>query len=122
MLNLLQDGLPLRERMLEQWRIFGRGHDAQSNRKFYLWCWANKMHYCEECGRMLPHYNASFVSHILSRGAFPEMAHDPRNVNILCLKCHAQWENGNRQGMKIWPKNEKRIEILKEEYRNFQRI
>lgn len=97
---------------------FGTGHTPAENEKFYRWCWEHMPHRCEETMRPLPNYSAAYVSHILSRGAFPEMAHDPRNVNILCFEMHNKWENGNRQDMKIYAANIMRIEELKNDYRN----
>lgn len=84
--------------------------------KFFRWVWEHNMHYCEECLRPLRQYSAVYCSHILTRGAHPEMAHDCRNINILCFAHHSQWENGNRQSMRIFAKNEKTIEKLKTEY------
>ena len=64
----------------------------------------------------LSNYSAAFCSHILTRGAFPEMATDPRNINILSVEQHNKWENGNRKEMRIYNGNMKTIEILKREY------
>lgn len=94
---------------------FGK-NNAEGNRKFYRFCIENSSHFCEECGKFIPCPSAVNVSHILTRGAHPEKAHDPRNVNILCYECHARWENGDRQNMKIYEKNQKIIEKLREEY------
>lgn len=105
-----------------QREIFGKGHTPAENEKFYRWCWENKLHICEECLRPLYEYSAVYVSHILTRGAHPEAAHDPRNVNILCPRCHARWENGDRAGMRIYARNEKTIEQLKQEYNEFSSI
>lgn len=52
----------------------------------------------------------------MTRGGNPEMANDPRNINILCLEHHNQWENGNRKAMRIYEKNQKIIEELKNDY------
>lgn len=98
-----------------QKRLFGTDR-TKANAKFYKWVWDHKPHRCEECMRPLEKYSAVFVSHILTRGAFPEMAHDPRNVNILCFEHHNQWENGNRKAMRIYEKNQETIERLKKEY------
>ena len=84
--------------------------------KYYRWNWDHKPHYCEECLRPLPDYSATFCSHILSRGAHPEMATDPRNINILCFNHHQQYEFGDRQSMRIFAKNQQTIEKLKFEY------
>ena len=95
---------------------FGNGHTPEENEKFYRWMWANKPHYCEECMRPLAEYSAVYVSHILTRGANPDMAHDPRNVNILCFRHHSEWENGDRENMRILAKNQLTIEELKKDY------
>lgn len=104
-----------------QREIFGnsflsRGDVVQANQRFYQWMWERKKHYCEECLRPLPNYSSVWVSHILTRGAFPEIGHDPRNINILCHKHHEQWETGKRETMRIYPGNVKIIKLLKNEY------
>lgn len=100
--------------------IFGRGDVQKANERFFRWIWDHKSHYCEECMKPLYDYSAVYCSHILTRGAFPEMAHDPRNINLLCFAHHNQWENGNRQAMRIYPANIKVIELMKKEYQQLQ--
>lgn len=93
------------------------GNDNDGNERFYKYCIAHKLMVCEECGKPINHPSAINVSHILSRGSHPEMAHDPRNVNILCPEHHEMWEHSTtREGMRINEKNKKRIERLKTEY------
>lgn len=99
-----------------QRELFGNGRTQESNERFYRWCWAHKPHICEETMRPLHEYSAVYISHILSRGAYAEMATDPRNVNILCLEAHNRWENGNRKRMRIYNKNQMTIELLKQDY------
>lgn len=99
-----------------QQKLFGKGHTPEENEKYYRWVWNHKPHYCEECMKPLNEYSATYVSHILSRGAYPELAHDIRNNNILCFKCHSVWENGDRESMRIFAKNELTIESLRREY------
>lgn len=113
--------LPIELRIEIQRQLFGhvtrgRGNIPQANERFFRWVWERKPHRCEETMRPLHNYSAVYVSHILSRGAHPEMAHDPRNVNILCAEMHNMWENGRRQSMRIWEKNSRIIKILKNEY------
>lgn len=96
--------------------MFGKGHSPEENEKFYRWCWEHKPHYCEETMRPLRNYSAVYVSHILTRGAHPEMAHDPRNVNLLCFEMHNKWENGDRESMRIYRANEQMIAKLKDDY------
>lgn len=83
---------------------------------FYLVAWSIKPHVCEECGMVLKAFSPAYVSHIISKGAFPGLRTDLRNYNLLCLQCHQQWEFGTRSQMKIWTENEKIIETLKREF------
>ena len=105
-----------------QRELFGTGHTPAENERFYRWCWAHKPHRCEECMKPLPNYSATFISHILTRGANPAMAFDGRNTNILCFACHNRWEHATtRGGMRIYAKNQITIQKLKDEYRNLER-
>lgn len=113
--------IPIKTRIDIQRETFGhsytsRGDVVQANQRFYHWIWEHKKHYCEECLKPLENYSPVFISHILTRGAFPEMGHDPRNINILCHKHHDQWETGKRETMRIYPGNLKIIKLLKKEY------
>ena len=67
--------------------------------------------------RPLKEYSATYISHILTRGAHPEMAHDPRNINILCFRHHNQWEHATtRRTMRIYRGNLLKVQELKKEY------
>ena len=97
---------------------FGK-NDDEGNAIFYRYCLHHFTHVCENCGRPIEHSWAINVSHILTRGSHPEMAHDPRNVNILCWTCHELWEHApTRFKLNPWfvEKNEKTIQMLKQEY------
>jgi hypothetical protein len=98
--------------------VLSKGNIPQANERFYRYMWENKPHYCEECLKPLQNYSSAFISHILSRGSSPEIAHDVRNINILCLPHHNQWENGKKEAMRIYPVNVKTINTLKTEYAN----
>ena len=100
--------------------LFGSGHTPAENERFYRWCWDHKPHVCEETMRPIRYYSAMHVSHILTRGAHPEMAHDPRNVNILTFEMHNRWENGNRATMRIYAGNMLIAEQLKNEYKGLK--
>lgn len=112
--------LDIRLRVEIQRELFGTGHTPQENERFYRWCWEHYPHVCMETMRPLHQYSATYISHILTRGAHPEMAHDPRNVNILCFEMHNKWENGNRESMRIYRGNLFTIEQLKNEYKCFK--
>ncbi len=100
--------------------VFGRGNIPQANERFFRWVWDNKPHRCEETMKPLPSYSAVYCSHILTRGAHPEIATDPRNINILCFEAHNRWENGDRKTMRIYPANVRLIELMKSEYQQLQ--
>lgn len=112
--------VPLRieiQRQLFGRSVLSRGNVREANQRFYVWSWENNEHYCEECGKPLQGYSAKFISHILTRGAHPEMAHDPRNKNILCFQHHQNWEDERkRKDMRIYKTNLKIIEILINDY------
>lgn len=97
--------------------ILGRGNIPQANERFFRWVWEYKQHRCEECMKPLYNYSAVYCSHILTRGAYPEAAHDARNINILCFNHHNQWENGKREVMRIYPGNLRTIELLQNDYK-----
>lgn len=93
------------------------GTVTEKNQRYYLWNWENKSHRCEECNTELYFYDACYISHILSRSSHLEMAHDPRNCNILCKIHHSKWEHyEKRKEMRIYQKNLEVIELLKFEY------
>lgn len=114
--------IPINVRIDIQRHLFGNGHSPAENDRFYHYCWKIYPHICQECMCPLGNYSAAFISHIRTRGAFPEAAHDVRNVNILCFKHHNQWETGNRKAMRIYPSNEVLIEKLNEEYNEFWKL
>lgn len=108
--------MDIRLRVAIQRELFGTGHTPQENERFYRFCWDHYPHQCAETMRPLNQYSATYISHILTRGAHPEMAHDPRNVNILSFEQHNRWENGDRKNMRIFAGNQVIIEQLKREY------
>lgn len=110
--------MDIRLRVRIQQELFGRGviDTMRANEKFFRWIWEHKPHICEETLKPLQNYSAVYCSHILTRGAFPEMATDPRNINILCFEMHNKWENGDRRNMRIYPSNMRLIQLLKSEY------
>jgi hypothetical protein len=77
---------------------------------FYRWQWQTRNpKACEECNHPLGRYDATWVSHILSRGAHPNMTLDSRNANLLCAWHHAQWENRLKEPnthMQIYSRNQ----------------
>lgn len=75
--------------------------------------------YCLESGKKIP-FHPRHVAHVISKGSFPGLRKDIRNMIPLCAQAHDQFDNGKgrltRKDMKIWPMIEARIERLKREY------
>ena len=98
---------------------------ADKDQKFYREVWRAREDgwgqiRCEECGQPL-NYAASHVSHNISRGAHPEpfFRWNPKNVAMLCLMHHGQWEDSHkRKRMKIWPDKQRAMQELMQEYLN----
>jgi len=75
-------------------------------------------HVCEECKAPLPDYFRSDdgrivarfrYSHIIPKSIAPELRHEIKNINHLCLEHHTQWDFGDKESMKIYKENKKRF-------------
>lgn len=64
--------MEIRLRVSIQRELFGTGHTPAENERFYRWCWDHYPHQCAETMRPLRQYSATYISHILTRGAHPE--------------------------------------------------
>lgn len=83
--------------------------------KFYEEIWSECPHYCEECDKYLgDKWERYMFSHILSKGSQPRLRHNKDNINLLCLEHHQMWEFGDKKSMRIYPGNERMIELLKQ--------
>ena len=78
--------------------------------RFYEEIWSERPHYCEECDKYLGEkWERYMFSHILSKGAHPELRHEKLNIAISCLDCHSRYEFGNKKEMKMWGEWSKKI-------------
>lgn len=97
--------------------------------QFYHWFYnVHPTRCCEETGQPIRkdqalsetnRFSAANVSHILTRGNYPEMRYDPRNCNLLLFEIHGIWENAveaEQKKLKIWYPNQQRIETLLTDY------
>lgn len=90
----------------------------EKDEKFYEECFNLSNHRCEECDAQL---NTEFrdddgriimrirYSHILPKSTYPRLRHNVLNINHLCGDHHSEWENGDKENMKIFKKNKERI-------------
>lgn len=84
------------------------------DKQLYTSVWSKRPHYCENCDKWLgDKMLAVFMSHILSKGSYPEHRHKEENINLLCFECHQVWEFGDRSSMRIFAANQKVIAKLK---------
>ncbi len=63
--------------------------------------WAERPHHCLECEIFLPEDSDNlpykiYFSHILSKGAHPELRFDPENIVLHCPDCHRFWETSGK--------------------------
>lgn len=81
---------------------------------FYLECFNNSNHKCEECNTSLPDEFRDTddkiiaryrYSHVIPKSIAPELRHIIENINHLCLECHNKWEHGDKSSMNIFAKN-----------------
>lgn len=73
-------------------------HSPTGERELFAEIWKERPHVCTHCGTELPEPARSYYfSHIKSKGAFPELRLEKSNIELTCLKCHQDWEFGNRQ-------------------------
>lgn len=66
--------------------------------------WEERPHYCTNvnCRKYLGNeMNIQFFSHDKSKGAYPELRNDKKNISILCCDCHYIYEFGDRTKIKI---------------------
>lgn len=84
---------------------------------FYKQVFNRSDHKCEECSTQLNDVfedesgkvlNRWRYSHIIPKSIAPELRHEVGNMNNLCLKCHMEWENGDKKSMKIYKGNKER--------------
>lgn len=88
---------------------------------FYLRCFQQSDHKCEECnvdlptefrddeGRVIARWR---YSHIIPKSIAPELRRDIRNINHLCIEDHQKWDFGTqevRRSMKIYRKNQEQF-------------
>lgn len=85
---------PLREKKAEDEKVNG-------------YIWNSRKHQCIECLAPLPSPpKKHYFSHLLSKGAHPELRFSPKNIVLHCFVCHQKWEfGGSRKEMRTYWEN-----------------
>lgn len=61
--------------------------------KEVMWrVWQKHDHFCEVCEEQLLHFNPANCAHILNKNKYPLYRLNPDNIAILCLTCHAIYD------------------------------
>jgi len=84
--------------------------------EWYKEMWKKSSKRCMECGLRILHFHPMFISHIITKGSFPQLRHHPENFMIYCMNCHQMWEFGERKKMKTYQEAIEIAERLKREF------
>ena len=69
---------------------------------FYEQIWTSRPHYCENCHKFLGDgfkdkdgklINLFRYAHIIPKSIYPYLRHYDKNIMLLCLNCHTQFDN-----------------------------
>jgi len=71
--------------------------------KLRLKIWDSRPHQCENCGAWLPEPpQPENFSHYLPKGLYKKLELTEQNIDLLCRKCHDQWEYRDKTTMRIY--------------------
>ena len=58
--------------------------------------WETREHICEICWKFIPEPRPECFSHVLSKGRYPGLRYNKRNIKILCsIDCHHESDRQN---------------------------
>lgn len=78
--------------------------------------WGKREHISEVSGTYLgENMDIRFMSHLLTKGAFPAFRLNPDNLCLMTIEEHQEWEFKSRENKK-WDKIKERCQILKQQY------
>lgn len=73
-------------------RLKENGSESDLFRKI----WEERPHYCEICGTMIPEPKPESFSHRLSKGRYPALRYNPKNITLVCsMACHSENDSRN---------------------------
>lgn len=71
---------------------------ATGEKEVFAEIWSERPHVCVNCKEHLGNEaKAWFFAHIKSKKKFPELRLDKNNIQLLCLKCHHEFDNGTKE-------------------------
>lgn len=92
-----------------------KNRNSSADQKFFRSIWEERPHYCVECGKILLHYSATYISHHLLKSIYPKLRHEAKNVDVLCYLCHQKWDFWKKKEMKIYSE-ERRERLIRMNY------
>lgn len=72
--------------------------------------------WCECCRKAVHSIGPANFSHALSKGAYPSLRLDERNIWFVCETCHHEWEFGDKSQPKFEAKRQRAAELKLEYY------
>lgn len=64
----------------------------------FLAIWQVRPHICTNCKAFLGDEPIpAFFAHIKSKGAYPELRLQPKNIMLLCFECHREYDQGTKE-------------------------
>ena len=99
------------------------------DQEFYREIWNSRAHYCENCNKYLGdefENNGKPIalyrySHIIPKSVYPFLRHYPKNIKLLCLQCHTNFDNLPKDQLPKMPcYSESEIEELKEYHKHLE--
>lgn len=69
---------------------------ASEDSKFFKEIWEERPHKSEISGKPLRTYSPTYMSHILTKGAYPKARHWKENIMLMTFLEHQEWEFADR--------------------------
>lgn len=86
-------------------------------KELFIEIWNERPHVSEVSGKPLREFDVRYFSHILTKGAYPSMKLNKRNIILMTPEEHHEWEFTDRSHLK-WEKFKQLELALKMEYYN----
>lgn len=73
---------------------------ASGQAKVFKAIWDSRPHWCEVCWATIQQPRPENFSHLLPKGAYPELKLDERNIVLKCRDCHNLWHRHGASGLR----------------------
>lgn len=80
-------------KICKQEKVRNKAKKGKGEKELFLRIWAKRPHKSELSGEPLPLFDAWCFSHILPKGAYPELRLEEENIVLLTRQEHYEWHN-----------------------------